>query len=164
MTQTNTANSTPVFGGSTEYGGAFADIIERTSRGHGPDAERKAMLSNCQAPLHVLNSLGVEVPHHEYADSQANFHAFPHSRTLPNGDNVHLHQDVRELTDDGFGDFGSTDVTEEDIVWTVTSLTDETVTLKVVGDWGKARHVPVEEFSEDYEPLCLPDGQPRWGY
>lgn len=144
--------------------GAFADIIANTSTTHGPDASRKAMLSDCAASLHVLASHGVEIPHREFLDDAEDAIEVTHSRELPDGDRIHLHQDVREVEDDdAFGDFGNTTDEDDDVIWTIVGLDDD-IELTVVGDWSKRRHVPVEEFSAEYEPLWLADGQPQWGY
>jgi len=67
--------------------------------------------------------------------------------------------------DDEFGDFGAIESDDEDdVIWTVVSLADETVTLTVVGDWSRRREVPFEEFAKQYNPLYLTNGEPRWGY
>jgi len=77
---------------------------------------------------------------------------------------VHLHQDVRENMVDSFGDFGAVSEDTDDVVWTVVDLTDGTVTLTVVGEWGKRRNVEYSEFADNYEPQYLADRQPKWGY
>jgi hypothetical protein len=146
---------------------AFADIINRTNSDYGPSASRKAVLSACQAPLHVLNSLGVDVPHREFIDDPSDCKEFPTTAIVDDGTRVHLHQDVREQSTAAFGDFGAAHDDDTEVIWTVVDLTDETVTLTVVGDWSRRRNVPFSEFSEEYEPLYLEDGQqkvPRFGY
>jgi hypothetical protein len=150
MTETTTRNN----------GGAFADIIANTTK-QGPDAERKARLTNVEVPYHLLAAHGIDVPGQTYHPER--IEAEPTTITLPSGEMLHLHQDVREVDDEEFGDFGAIDTSDEDVIWTVVGLKDD-IELTVVGDWSKRRYVTPEEFVEDYEPCYLADGQPRWGY
>jgi hypothetical protein len=130
---------------------------------YGCPAARKIMLSNTAVPNHVLAAAGVEIPHREYIDSPDDAIEYP--TTLRDGDSVvHLHQDVRERSDDAFGSFGSADEDTDDVTWTVVGLDDGTVDITVVGDWSKRRSIAHEEFFDEYEPLTLNDGQPQWGY
>lgn len=125
-------------------------------------AKRRAKVAQYRGPAHRLDALGVDVPR-EFHPEDA--HEYPTTKVCESGDNtvrVHLHQDVKEAHDDEFGAidaFGDVD----DVIWTVVDLI-ETVDLTVVGDWGKRRSVPFDEFAENYEPLYLADGQPAWGY
>jgi len=142
-----------------------ADSIDPKTRSkaeNGVDASRKVMLCECGAPFHVLDSLGVEVPHRDYNPEDA----YEYPTTVELGDTrVHLHQDVREDSEDDFGNFGAIEEDTEDVIWTVVDLTDETVTLTVVGDWSKRRHVPFEDFTDEYEPITctVPVGTDEWG-
>ncbi len=143
---------------------AFNDVLDpkvQSKADYGVSAKRKAMLSQCAAPLHVLDAKGVEVPHREYNPEDAT--EYPHTVEC-DGVTVHLHQNVKESSEDVFGDFGAADEDTDDVTWTVVDLTDGTVTLTVVGDWSTKREVPFEDFDENYEPIYLSDGQPRWGY
>lgn len=124
-------------------------------------AKRKAKLASIPTPLDTLDALGVYVGHKTFSPENAT--EFPTTATFENGTRVHLHQEVCEDMDDGFGNFGNIE-DDDDIIWTVVDLTDETVELTVPGDWGKRRHVDYSEFAENYEPLFLADGQPQWGY
>lgn len=128
---------------------------------YGPSAQRKAALQQATAPMHVLDAHGVDVPGQEFHPED--HREYPTTAEI-DGVRVHLHQDVKERDDgvDAFGDFGAAE--DDDVIWTVVDLTDETVTLKVVGEWSKSREVPFGEFAEEYEPLHLSDGQPQWGY
>lgn len=150
---------------------------------YGCSIERKQMLVECDAPLHVLDALGVEVPHREFnpedayeypttvefedsQDESSQSSSSENSNEL-DGTRVHLHQDVRETSDDEFGDFGAAEEDTDDVVWTVVDLMDETVTLTVVGEWSKRRHVPFEDFTDEYEPITCttPVGEvPQFGY
>lgn len=131
---------------------------------YGASAARKSLLSSIPVPNHLLASVGVAVPHRTYLDDAAD--RVPRRTTLrcDDGTTVHLHQDVRESDDDAFGSFGAAEDDTDDVVWTVVGLDDGTVDLTVVGDWGKRRSVPYDEFADEYEPLWLEDGQPKWGY
>lgn len=145
----------------------FDDIDPKTESNatNGVSARRKAWLTDCAVPYSTLQANGVDVPHREYADGPEDVRDYPTTVTFDDGSRVHLHQDVREVSeDDAFGDFAAVDEDTEDVVWTVVDLCDGTVTLTVVGDWGQRRDVPVEAFPDEYEPLHLADGQPRWGY
>lgn len=132
---------------------------------YGASAARKAMLSRIPVPNHLLATIGIEVPHREYLDNAED--RVERITTLRlNGMKVHLHQDVREADDeeDAFGSFGAAEDDVDDVVWTVVGLDDGRVELTVVGEWSKRRSVPYEEFADEYEPLTLADGQPKWGY
>ena len=130
---------------------------------YGASAARKALLSRIPVPNHVLDAHGVAVPHRTYLDD-ADDHRPLTTTAVIDDTCVHLHQDVREADDDSFGSFGAAEGDVDDVVWTVVGLEDTTVDLVVVGEWGKRRHVPFDEFSDTYEPLYLTDEQPQWGY
>jgi len=131
---------------------------------YGASAARKAMLSRIPVPNHLLAKIGIEVPHREYLDNAED--RVPRTTTVDlGGEKVHLHQDVREADDgDAFGSFGAAEDDVDDVVWTVVGLDDGVVDLTVVGEWSRRRHVPYEDFKNEYEPLYLNDGQPQWGY
>lgn len=166
---------------------AFDDVLSEREQGkadYGVSARRKAQLSSYDAPLHVLAANGIEVPHRDFNPEDAQ--EYPTTQELPDvedsqgessarndsseknreGSRVHLHQDVREQSEDVFGDFGSAEEDTDDIVWTVVDLTDGSVTITVVGDWTKRRDVPVEEFADEYEPLTADTERyvPVFGY
>jgi len=131
-------------------------------------AKRKAMLSECKGPMHVLDSLGVDIPGRSFIDDPSEAVAFPSTKhcEAPTGDKItiNLFQDVRESASDTFGDFGNAQEDVEDVVWTVSDLSGDTVNLMVVGSWGKRREVPDEEFAEQYDPIYLESGVPKLGY
>jgi hypothetical protein len=131
--------------------------------GHGASVRRKQLLSSIPTPNHVLDAVGVDVPHRSYIDSPDDAIEYP-TTFRDDGEMVHLHQDVRERTDDEFGSFGSADADTDEVIWTVVGLDNGTVDLTVVGDWGKRRSIDHESFFDEYEPLTLADGQPQWGY
>jgi hypothetical protein len=136
-------------------------------------------------PAHVLDAVGFNVPGQVF--NPENAREYPTTKectsdneassdeastnssstmTSENGESVrvHLHQDVREDMDDSFGDFGAVCEDTDDVVWTVVDLTDGTVTLTVVGEWRKRREVQYSDFAEDYEPITVENGVPRFGY
>jgi hypothetical protein len=142
---------------------AFDDIDPKTESksSYGVSAARKAQLSSYDAPLHVLDAKGIDVPHREFHPEDAT----EYPTTITCGDTrVSLHQDVKEQSTDAFGDFGAAADDTDDITWTVVDLTDGTVTLTVVGDWGNRREVPVEEFADQYTPITTTNGVPQFGY
>jgi len=167
-----------------EYDGL--DPRTKGSADRGVSAARKIELSEMDAPLHVLEQLGIEVESSHSEDSatetsrsevpEVPHRAFnpkgsseyPTSQELDDGRRIHLFQDVRESMESTFGDFGSVDDDDEDdVVWTVVDLTDGTVTLKVVGQWGKSRDVPFEDFADNYDPITVETAHgevPRYGY
>lgn len=145
----------------------FSDILDprtESKASHGVAASRKAELSKYEAPLSALDAHGIEVPHRTFKPEEAT--EYPTDQHFDDGATVHLFQDVREQSnsDEAFGDFGAAEDDTDDVVWTVVDLTDGTVTLTVVGDWGKRREVAFEGFLDDYEPLFLTNGAPRYGY
>lgn len=130
------------------------------------DAERKAMLTNCNAPYHVLKAHGVEVPHREY--NPENAHEMRTTRHFDNGTTINLYQNVKETTTNHFGDFGAAeDDDDEKEGWSVHDLyygeDGDEILLKIPGPWTR-RVVTVEEFKANYEPLWLADGAPERGY
>lgn len=151
---------------------AFQDVLDdygidkRTANGakQGVSASRKIELSKMDAPLSLLDQLGIDVPHRDFSPEDAQ--EFPTSREI-DGTLVHLFQDVREASDDdGFGDLGAVEDDDDDVIWTVTDLSGDTIVMKVVGEWSK-REVPVEEFADEYEPITLSTERgeiPRLGY
>lgn len=149
---------------------AFDDVLDERTKGgadRGVAAKRKVRLCSYDATYEVLDAHGVDIPHREYADSE-DMHEYPTTVTLDDGTTVSLFQDVVE-TADAFGDFGTADDDVEDVTWTVVDLMAETVTLKVVGDWGKSREVPFETFANEYEPVTVDvsgvdHAVPRFGY
>jgi len=151
---------------------AFDDVLDpRTASqaDHGISARRKYELAQMDAPLQYLDQLGIEVPHKDFNPDNAR--QFPTSVTFENGTTVSLFQDVREAMDDSFGDMGLSDEENETVIWTVVSLANETVQITVVGDWGRRREVPFEDFADSYEPITVlvdRDGHtqsvPRLGY
>lgn len=150
------------------HDGDLTELLHDNLKGradNGASAARKAMLSRIPVPNHLLAKIGIEVPHREYLDNAED--RVERITTLSlNGMKVHLHQDVREADDeeDAFGSFGAAEDDVDDVVWTVVNLDDGTVTMKVVGEWQKKRDPTYEEFADEYEPLTLADGQPKWGY
>lgn len=154
---------TPTF----EHDGDLTELLHdglKARADYGASAARKAMLSRIPVPNHLLATIGVEVPHRTYLDDADD--RVPRTTTVDLGDTrVHLHQDVRETSDeDAFGSFGAAEDDVDDVVWTVVGLDDGVVDLTVVGEWSRRRHVKYEEFADEYEPLTLADGQPKWGY
>lgn len=129
------------------------------------DWEAQMLVAKASVPEHILDAEGYNT-RHEFTPQDA--HDYPTTVEVDGGMNVHLHQDVREVDDedDDFGDFGAveTEVDEDETIWTVVDLLDGTVTITVVGDWSRRRDVPFEDFTDEYEPIYLEDGQPRWGY
>lgn len=131
----------------------------------GPSAKRKVELQQMEAPLHVLQQLHINVPHRDF--NPENARDYPTTKELPDGSLVHLHQDVVESHDDDFGVFGPAEGEDsEDVVWTVVDLVDD-VTITVVGDWGKRRNAPFDEFAQEYEPIYVNTDcgkVPQFGY
>jgi len=165
--QSTSASQTSVFDDVINDHGI--DPKTKSKAEYGTPASRKQMLSDIPVPNHVLAANGIDVPHREYINSPDD--AFTRTTTACLTDSndetvrVHLHQDVKEdMDDDEFGNFGSIEDDTEDVVWTVVNLDNEEVQLVVVGEWGKRRTVSYETFADNYEPLYLADGQPRWGY
>lgn len=170
---------------------AFSDVLGERMSGkadRGVTATRKVQLSSYGAPYAALDALGIEIPHRQFNTDA--IREYPTTVTL-DGEvadvqrtsairddlaqrdredgplRVSLHQDVREREDDVFGDFGAADEDVEDVTWTVVDLTEETVTLKVVGEWNKEREVPFDDFPEEYEPITCETSHgvvPKWGY
>jgi len=147
---------------------AFSDVLGERISGkadRGVSASRKAQLTSYEAPYAALDELGVEIPHREFNTDA--IREYPTTVALDGGGGplrVSLHQDVRERNDDVFGDFGAADEDVEDVTWTVVDLTEETVTLTVVGEWSRRRNVEYTEFPKNYTPLYLSNGEPKWGY
>jgi hypothetical protein len=139
---------------------AFDDLDPKTESkaDYGVPASRKARLAKARVPLSTLDHLGVDVPHVDFNPEDG--FEYPGHVRLPDDTRVALHQNVREVSDDdGFGNLGGVTTEDEDdeddIVWTVVSLADETVTVTVVGDWGRRRDIPFEEFPDEYKPLTV---------
>jgi len=151
---------------------AFADVLDPRTESQsdsGVSARRKVQLSHYEASLSTLAAHGVEVPHRDFSPEDAQ--AFPGTVVCPDDSDdttrVHLFQDVREIVEDSFGDFGAAGEDTNTVVWTVVGLDNGTVNLTVVGDWGRRRDVPVENFAEAYDPITVETGQgpaPRYGY
>jgi hypothetical protein len=151
---------------------AFDDVLDdhgidkrlRNGASQGVPAKRKIKLSEMDAPLSLLDQLGIDVPHRDFSPEDAE--AFPTSRTLEGGTTIHLFQDVRESDDTAFGDFGASEDSDDETVWTVTDLSGDEIVMKVVGEWSK-RTVPVEDFEDEYEPITVETirgEEPRLGY
>jgi len=150
---------------------AFSEVLGERMEGkadRGVSARRKATLASYEAPYAALDKLGVEIPHRQFNTDA--IREYPTTVTLDDEDGplrVSLHQDVRERDDEVFGDFGTAEEDVADVTWTVVDLTEETVTLKVVGEWQKRREVPFSDFPAEYEPItcAMPyTAIPRWGY
>lgn len=148
---------------------AFDDVLDpRTDSqaDHGVSASRKAELAAMDGPLQVLDQLGIDVPHKTFTPEDE--HEFPTTLVADDNTRVSLFQDVREsFDDDSFGDMGLSEDEDDDVIWTVVDLSDGTVNLTVVGDWGKRREVPIEDFAANYEPITVETAQgtvPRLGY
>jgi hypothetical protein len=136
----------------------------RNGASQGLPAKRKIKLSKMDASLSLLDQLGIDVPHRDFSPEDAE--AFPTSRTLDGGTTIHLFQDVRESDDTAFGDFGASEDSDDETVWTITNLNDDEIVMKVVGEWSK-RTVPVEDFEDEYEPITVETirgEEPRYGY
>jgi hypothetical protein len=154
---------------------AFDDVLDDRTRGkadRGVRAARKAQLTAYAATYEALDAHGVDIPHRTFADPE-DIRTYPTTVTLDGDDDtvhVHLHQDVQERTDDeAFGAFGAADDDVDDVTWTVVDLTDETVTITVVGEWSKRRDVPFETFPDEYEPVTVDvsgvdHAVPQFGY
>jgi len=149
---------------------AFSDIDKKSLNNGGPSAKRRINLKKYDAPLHVLDKLGVDIPHREYHPEDS--FEYPTTVVCESENNtarVSLFQDVKEDMDDSFGDFGAVaeDEEDDDVVWTVSDLTDGTVSLMVVGEWSKRREIEYSTFAENYEPVTVttPHGEvPQLGY
>jgi len=136
----------------------------------GPSIKRRLNLKECDAPLSLLDKLGVDIPHREFNPDDA--FEYPTTVLCESENNtvrVSLFQDVKEDMDDSFGDFGAVaeDEEDDDVVWTVSDLTDGTVNLMVVGSWSKRREVDYETFAENYETVTVETSQgeiPKLGY
>lgn len=144
---------------------AFSDVYDTNSlHNGGPSAKRRLNLKEYDAPLWVLDKLGVDVPHRDFSPEDA--FEYPTTVTI-DGTTVSLFQDVKEDMDDVFGDLGSAEDDEDDVVWTVSDLSDGTVNLMVVGEWSTRREVPYEEFANNYKPLTVTTDKgkiPKLGY
>jgi len=146
---------------------------------------RKNAIKEACVPPHVLDAVGFTDPCSSYHPENAREYpttkectsekeassdeaSTNSSSTMTSEDSesvrVHLHQDVREDMDDSFGDFGAVSEDADDVVWTVVDLTDGTVTLTVVGEWSRRRNVEYSEFADNYEPITVENGVPRFGY
>lgn len=154
----------------------FDDYLDERTRGKatsGPHARRKITLSNYETPVQLLDQApGFDIAHRTFTPEAE--YEYPTTVSIDDGDEtvrVHLFQDVRESTDEIFGDFGAAEDDKDDVVWTVVDLCDETVNLTVVGDWGKRREVPFETFADEYDPITVTVNTatgtrevPRYGY
>ena len=111
---------------------------------------------------------GVDVPHRTYLSDADNRVDRTTTAVITDSSGatvrVHLHQDVREDDDDDFGSFGAAEDDTDDVIWTVVGLDSGVVDLTVVGEWSRRRTIKYEKFAENYEPVYLNDGQPRFGY
>lgn len=83
---------------------------------------------------------------------------------MVDGQTFHRFQQVEETIQNPLAD-------DEVTMWTICGFpvakdTNEmTVLLKDAGVWSRSKRVPVSELvPEQYTPLTLSDGQPRWGY
>jgi len=144
----------------------FSDVYDTQALNNGGvAAKRKQNLKKYDAPLHVLDKEGIDVPHRDFSPEDE--YEFPTTVCI-DGTRVSLFQDVREDMDDSFGDFGSIeDEDDEDVVWTVSDLSDGTVNLMVVGSWSKRREVDYETFAQNYSPVTVETAQgeiPKLGY
>jgi len=144
---------------------AFSDVYDTNSlHNGGPSAKRRLNLKKYDAPLHVLDNLGVDIPHRDFSPEDA--FEYPTSVVI-DGTRVSLFQDVKEDMGSAFGDLGSAEDEEDDVVWTVSDLSDGTVNLMVVGEWSQRREVDYETFADEYEPVTVETAQgavPRLGY
>jgi hypothetical protein len=138
---------------------------EASQATYGADAARKAMLSNCHAPHHVLQAHGVKVEHKTYNPEDAR--EMQTTRHFDDGTTINLYQNVKETTTNHFGDFGAAETDDEKEGWSVHDLyygeDGDKILLKIPGPWTR-RVVTVEEFKASYEPLWLADGAPERGY
>lgn len=142
----------------------FSDVYDTNSLNNGgPSTKRLLNLKEYDAPLSLLDKHGIDVPHRDFSPEDA----FEYPTTAHIGETtVHLFQDVVEDMDDTFGDLRGMD-DDDDVVWTVSDLSDGTVNLMVVGEWSKRREVAYDDFAREYEPVTVETGQgeiPRWGY
>jgi len=144
---------------------AFSDVYDTKSLNNGgPSAKRRLNLKEYDAPLWVLDKIGVDIPHRDFSPEDA--FEYPTSITI-DGTRVSLFQDVKEDMNDAFGDLGSAEDEDDDVVWTVSDLSDETVNLMVVGEWSTRREVDFETFADEYEPVTVETDHgkiPRLGY
>jgi len=155
---------------------AFDDIVDnhnidsRTAgqAKRGIDAKRRNQLNKIPTPNHILAQQGVHIPGRSYISGPSEAITYPttihHKDDDGNTVTVHLHQGVVEDMDDAFGDFDGLGEDDNTVEWTVVGLDNGTVNLTVVGEWGKRREIDYETFANQYEPLTLADGQPRWNY
>jgi hypothetical protein len=140
-----------------------------------PDAGLKARLQQVTVPLHVLAQKGVidmdELGMRSFLDDHEDAVEWPSIVRIDDPEDprgyvpVHLHQRIRERTEDNsFGSFGA--VEDDDTVeWTVVRLTEQSVIMRNQPDWAKKREVPHEEFLSEYEPLTVDDGRfPKLSY
>jgi len=138
-----------------------------------PDAGLKARLQQTTAPLHVLANKGVidmeELGMRGVLDDHEDAVEWPSIVRIDDADDprgyqaVHLHQRIRERSEDSFGSFGAVAEDTETVEWTVVRLTDESVIMRNQPDWRKKREVPRGEFLAEYEPLTITicDGDPQ---
>jgi len=146
----------------------FSDIDTNSLNSGGVSAKRIQHLGEYDAPLHVLDAAGIDVPHREYNPEDAT--TFPTTVQCEGSSEtvrVSLFQDVKEDMENAFGDLGSAEDEEDDVVWTVSDLSDGTVNLMVVGEWSQRREVDFETFADEYEPVTVETDHgeiPRYGY
>jgi len=137
-----------------------------------PDAGLKARLQQTTVPLHVLDAKGViemdELGMRSFLDDHTESVDWPSIIRIADSDDprgyvpVHLHQRIKERSEDSFGSFGAVE-DDETVEWTVVRLTEESVIMRNQPDWKKKREVPREEFLAEYEPLTVTvcDGDPK---
>jgi len=128
-------------------------------------AARKAAFAKMNVPYHVAQANGLDIPHRPLHTGET--YAHPCTAVYENGTGevrVHYCQGVREDFSDAFGSFGAVDEDDDETVWTTFDVSDETVMMKVVGDWSDRREVPLDEFARNYEPITLDGDTPQFGY
>jgi len=132
-------------------------------------AARKAALTELSAPHHVVQANGLDLPHRPLHTGET--YETAHTAVCGSGtDKVRVHycQDVREDFPDAFGSFGAADDTEDDVVWTAFDVGNDSVMMKVVGDWKDRREISHEEFARNYDPIVLETSEgeeiPQFGY
>jgi len=138
-----------------------------------PDAGLKARLQQTTAPLHVLANKGVinmdELGMRSVLADHEDAVKWPSIIRIADEDDprgyqpVHLHQRIRERSEDTFGSFGAVEEDTETVEWTVVRLTEESVIMRNQPDWRKKREVSRGKFLSEYEPLTITicDGNPK---
>jgi len=150
---------------------AFSDVYDTNSLNNGgPSAKRRLNLREYDAPLSLLDKHGIDIPHREFHPEDS--FEYPTTVVCEGQEGtvtVSLFQDVVEDMDDSFGDFGAVadDEEDEDVVWTVSDLTDGTVNLMVVGEWSKRREIEYSTFADNYDVVTVETSRgevPQFGY